>query len=300
MILIANPIYDTVFKRMMENDRVARFFIGTLLCEEVAAVSLMPQEFTYYSEQEKLTVFRLDFMATVVTSTGAQKKVLIEMQKAKVEIDLMRFRRYLGEQYKKSEMVNGVQIVLPIITIYILGFKLPEIPTACVRIGREYRDMLTDTLIMERSPFIERLTHDCYVVQVGRITERYRTRLDKLLSIFEQHNFVDADEAVKQYLYDPDDEDVRTITDILHYVGTDPVERKELDKEIEYRRTMDEYYAIVAEKDETIAADRKAIAEKDAIIAAEREALAKKDAALAEKDAALACALAELAALKKK
>ncbi|MDR0711279.1 MAG: hypothetical protein LBF67_02895 [Prevotellaceae bacterium] len=298
MILIANPIYDTVFKRMMENDRVARFFIGTLLREEVAAVSLMPQEYTYYSEQEKFTVFRLDFMAIVVTSTGAQKKVLIEIQKAKVEIDLMRFRRYLGAQYNKSDMVNGVQTVLPI-TIYILGFKLPEVRTACVRIGREYWDMLTDTPITERSPFIERLTHDCYVVQVDRITERYRTRLDKLLSIFEQHNFVDADEAVKQYMHDPDDEDVRMITDILHYVGTDPVERKELDKEIEYRRTMDEYYATVAEKDAAIAKKDAALAEKDAALAAEREALAEKDAALAEKDAALARALAELAALKK-
>lgn len=30
-MVIANPIYDVVFKRMMENERVAKFFIGTLL-----------------------------------------------------------------------------------------------------------------------------------------------------------------------------------------------------------------------------------------------------------------------------
>jgi hypothetical protein len=28
-MIIANPIYDVVFKRMMENERVAKFFIGT-------------------------------------------------------------------------------------------------------------------------------------------------------------------------------------------------------------------------------------------------------------------------------
>ncbi len=28
-MVIANPIYDVVFKRMMENERVAKFFIGT-------------------------------------------------------------------------------------------------------------------------------------------------------------------------------------------------------------------------------------------------------------------------------
>ncbi len=27
-MVIANPIYDVVFKRLMENERVAKFFIG--------------------------------------------------------------------------------------------------------------------------------------------------------------------------------------------------------------------------------------------------------------------------------
>jgi hypothetical protein len=314
MILIANPIYDTVFKRMMENERVARFFIGTLLNREVTAVSLMPQEFTYCEPPDKLTIFRLDFIATIITSTGEQRKVLIELQKAKVETDLMRFRSYLGEQYKKSETVNGVQVVLPITTIYILGFKLPEISTACVRIGREYWDMLANAQIKERSHFIERLTHDSYVVQVGRITERYQTRLDKLLSIFEQDNFVGQDEAVKQYQYDPDDAEVQTITDILHYVGTDPVERQKLDKEIEYRRTMDEYFSSIAEKNETIAAKDeiivaerkalaekdKALAEKDEIIAAERKAIAEKDKALVEREAEMAKMRERIAQLERK
>ncbi|MDR3187808.1 MAG: hypothetical protein LBT94_01295, partial [Prevotellaceae bacterium] len=116
MAVIANPIYDTVFKRLMENERVARFFIGTLLNQEVASVSVLPQEFSYYNELEKLTVFRLDFMATIVSSTGERTKVLIEMQKAKEETDLMRFRSYLGEQYKKSETVNGEKETLPITT----------------------------------------------------------------------------------------------------------------------------------------------------------------------------------------
>jgi hypothetical protein len=42
---IANPMYDTVFKRLMENDRVVKFFIGTLLEEKVLSVSIRPQEY---------------------------------------------------------------------------------------------------------------------------------------------------------------------------------------------------------------------------------------------------------------
>jgi hypothetical protein len=38
--MIANPMYDTVFKRLMENDRVVKFFIGTLLEEEVLSVDI--------------------------------------------------------------------------------------------------------------------------------------------------------------------------------------------------------------------------------------------------------------------
>ena len=96
-MIIANPIYDVVFKRMMENEGVAKFFIGTLLGEHVEDVSVKPQEFTYIDELAGLAVFRLDFIATIRTATGEAKKVLIEIQKAKNQVDLMRFRNYLAE-----------------------------------------------------------------------------------------------------------------------------------------------------------------------------------------------------------
>ena len=46
-MIIANPIYDLVFKRMMENDKVAKFFIGTLIDQPIDTIDLKPQEFTY-------------------------------------------------------------------------------------------------------------------------------------------------------------------------------------------------------------------------------------------------------------
>jgi hypothetical protein len=30
-MIIANPIYDVMFKRILENNRAAKFFIGTIL-----------------------------------------------------------------------------------------------------------------------------------------------------------------------------------------------------------------------------------------------------------------------------
>jgi hypothetical protein len=78
-MVIANPIYDVVFKRMMENESVAKFFIGTLLEEAIESVEVKPQEFTYTDELAGLAVFRLDFVATIKTATGALKKILIEI-----------------------------------------------------------------------------------------------------------------------------------------------------------------------------------------------------------------------------
>jgi hypothetical protein len=294
-MIIANPIYDVVFKRLMENDKVAKFFIGTLLEQTIEAVEVKPQEYTYKGELEtpegiqaaeerirerfSIWVYRLDFIATIRTETGELKKVLIEIQKAKNPIDLMRFRNYLAEQYKKEDKINNENTVLPITTIYILGFKLPEIESPCIRVKRDYIDLINKTTLTQKSEFVEKLTHDCFVVQVERITDRYQTRLDKLLSVFEQKNFTDDKEITKNFTHNPDIDELKTITDILHYVGTDPQERKQIETEQEAWRTVN---AMFEEKDrkyqKELEEQRKALSEKDQelIVLKEQMAALKK------------------------
>lgn len=263
-MIIANPIYDTVFKRMMENERVAKFFIGTLLEQQIETVEVKPQEFTYTDELAGLAVFRLDFIATIKTQTGEFKKILIEIQKAKNQIDLMRFRNYLGEQYKKEDQINNQKIVLPIITIYILGFTLPEIDSACLKVERNYKDLVTKNIIAKKSDFVEKLTHDSYIVQVDRITDRYQTSLDKLLSVFEQNNFTDDKKITKQFSHPTDTEDVKILTDILHHSGTNPEERKRIETEQEAWRTVN---AMFEDKEKELLKElgdtKKALDEKD-------------------------------------
>ena len=277
-MIIANPIYDVVFKRLMENDKVAKFFIGTLLEQTIETVEVKPQEFTYTDKLAGLAVYRLDFIATIRTETGKLKKVLIEIQKAKNPIDLMRFRNYLAEQYKKEDKINDENIVLPITTIYILGFRLPEIESPCIRVARYYTDLINKTIIAQKSDFVEKLTHDCFVVQVQRITDRYQTRLDKLLSVFEQRNFTDDKEITKNFTHYPDLDELKTMTDILHYVGTNPQERKHIETEQEAWRTVNAMFEEKERKYQKELKDqRKALYEKD-------QALYQKDQALYEKD----------------
>jgi hypothetical protein len=184
-------------------------------------------------------------MATIKTKTGDYKKILIEVQKSKDEDDVMRFRNYLAEQYKKVDKVNGVDIVLPITTIYILGFNLDEIDCPCVKNYRNYLDMLTKKKIKARSPFIEKLTHDSYVIQTKRITnKRYNTKLEKLLTLFEQKHFIDPKSKIsKQYSSPVVDDDIQLITAVLQEMVANENERAEIEKEEEAMRVLDVYVA---------------------------------------------------------
>jgi hypothetical protein len=309
-MIIANPIYDTVFKRLMENERVAKFLIGTLLEQHIESIEVKPQEFTYLKDldqddpevqhfitmklQERLSinVFRLDFIATIKTENGEHKKVLIEIQKAINQIDLMRFRRYLGEQYKKEDKINHENNVLPITTIYILGFTLPEIDTACIKVERNYRDLINKQVIDKKSDFIEKLTHDSFIVQVERITDRYQTRLDKLLSIFEQKNFLDENKILKTFQHPTDIDELKLITDILHHAGTDPEERKQIENEQEAWRSINamfigkerEFLKKIDEMDKVLEKKDRELEEKDKVLEEKDKVLEEKDKVLEEKD----------------
>lgn len=293
-MVIANPIYDVVFKRLMENDKVAKFFIGTLLEQTIETIEVKPQEFTYVDELAGLAVFRVDFIATIKTDTGELKKVLIEIQKARNQIDLMRFRNYLAEQYKKEDTINEEKVILPITTIYILGFKLPEIETPCLKVERNYKDLINNSALTTKSDFVEKLTHDSFIVQVNRITDRYQTRLDKLLSIFEQTNFVDDKKIIKQFNHPTDIDEIKEATDILHYSGTDPEEKRKIELEQEAWRTVNAMFE--NEKKEFL----KILTEKDQALTEKDKTLTEKDQALTEKDQALTEMQKELEELRRK
>jgi hypothetical protein len=237
-MIIANPIFDEFFKRLMAHEHIAKFFIGTLLSCEVQAAQFRPQEFTYIDkESQKLKLYRVDFAAVIKTADGETKKVLIEVQKAQKQTALARFRGYLGEHYRNAD-ANEVE-PLPIITIYILGFNLPDITTPCFKIGRQYVNLFTGQPTAERSQFMERLTHDSYVVQAARIPEhRGRNPLNELLDIFEQRNFTNAEKTEKNYPYEPENAEVREMCKVLSGLIADPEAREQVALELEYERIM--------------------------------------------------------------
>jgi len=283
-MIIANPIYDVTFKRILENDRAAKFLIGTILdCEVLSLVPTTREHIGEDKETGKLTLFRMDFSAEIVTKEEGTKKVIIEMQKAFVLGDVYRFRKYLAFEYRKSE--------LPIISIYILGFNLSVESPAFVA-QPDYIDLLTKEKLDVKDNFVGHLTHKAYFVQTLRIKPKYNTRLEKLLSVFEQANFIGDSSTTKIYEVEVEEPGLLEITNILQHVAGDRETREALDKEEYYMEYIEDTFGEserkITEHIKTIEKHVQTIVEKDNTIAENKIALSEKDNTIAEKDSTIA------------
>lgn len=189
---IANPLYDVVFRYLMEDEGAARLLLSALLGQEVVELTFNPTELSRKLGGEgSITVTRMDFNARVLQSDGSARVVLIELQKAKFHHQLMRFRRYLGKQYQNPQHVGSDEIPLPIYPVYILAEAFTEEVIPVIRVTRSYADAATEGPIATRHPFIEALTHDATVVQAQHLRGHRRTVLEQILSIFDQSSQAD-------------------------------------------------------------------------------------------------------------
>jgi hypothetical protein len=312
-MLIANPIYDSVFKYLLENAEVAREFLATMLDEEIVSIEIKPQETATESADYGINIFRLDFKAVIKMGAGEHRKVLIELQKAKHLLDIMRFRRYLADNYQEEDapgLNDGAvrNMPLPIVTIYLLGFKLAAGYPAVFKLEHQVTDALTGKVISPRprEPFVELLNHESYTVQIPLLTEDAMTRLEKVLMVFNQEYRTD-DPHVLNFTGDLSDPLVKKMVDRLARAISDPQVRREMDAEDEVDRTITrllhekelEYQAALQEKDAALQEKDAALQEKDAALQEKDAALQEKDAALQEKDAALQQRARRIAELEK-
>jgi hypothetical protein len=204
-MIIANPIYDVVFKSLMEDVEIAKGLISTLTGLDVVELNARPREAVIPVKADfSVTIYRLDYVALVRDEDGTQRRVLIEVQKAKVGSEIRRFREYLGKQYMQPEIefVNGVTKIEsypPIITIYILGFNLGDEIAPYAKVDRRYIDVLTGDTFQSENEFLNCLTHDMYVLQAPRISHEAKTDLERVLSIFSQSDFAGGNEHTITY-----------------------------------------------------------------------------------------------------
>jgi hypothetical protein len=271
-MIIANPLYDVVFKYLLEDVEIARELLSTILGEEVQSVEVKPQE-TSTETSGDIRILRFDFKAVIKKPNGEISKVLIELQKAKKAFDVMRFRRYLGDNYRKEDDVLNdkgelEKLPLPIITIYFLGFPLNSIQSGVVKISREYRDVVTQEILDIKEDFVELLTHDSYLIQVRKLAKAARNKLERVLHIFSPIYQSTSDKHQLDFQGDTGDPLVKKMVDRLGRAIASEEIRDLMDVEDELDRIFDRE---MRKKDEIIAEKEEIIAEKDKLLIEEKK-----------------------------
>ena len=287
MMTIANPIYDTVFKYLMEDERIARTILSALLKENIVNVEVRPHEYTN-GQKEILSIFRIDFGATVLKPDGEKQLILIELQKTWLPTETLRFRQYLGVHYQNPKNIvadSPDRHALPMVAVYLLGHTVGEIEEPVVYVRHQafnYEDEPVTRGIPNK--FIDSLNHDSIIVQIPRLHGKINNRLDKVLSIFDQkrvcqdnQHYLNLDDKA----FDTADADMQPIIHRLMMAASN----------IEMRQNMnveDEYYSIIKEQEGKLYGLEKNLAEKIGQLAEKDGLLAEKDGQLAEKDGQLA------------
>lgn len=302
-MIIANPIYDSVFKYLLEDVDIARELISTIIGEEIISIEVKPQETVAEIDSHALTVFRLDFKAIILTKENTQKKVLIELQKAKKLFDIMRFRRYLAGNYQKLDTIVGTngkakEMPLPIITIYFLGFTLKKGYPPVFRTHQKVTDVITGSVLAKppKEPFVDLLNHESYTIQIPALEYKLQSRIEQVLMIFSPKYKTD-DKHKLDYIGSTADDLVHKIINRLIRAASDEQVRMNMDVEDEVENTIAN---LLREKDEIIEKKDKALEVKDKTIEEKDKAIEEKDKALEEKDRRLAEQEAFIQDLKRK
>ena len=282
MIYVANPIYDSVFKYLMEDERVAKTVLSALLKKDVVSVELRPHEYANETN-DKISMFRIDFGARIRTGENETELILIELQKTWVETETLRFRQYLGAQYSDKNNIDKQKgdhkgFAYPMVTIYIMGHRVGDIDVPVLYVshkaydydGHEVKKGMPD-------PFVESLVHDSIIVQIPLLHGVINNRLDKVLSVLDQTKR-DKDDphllCLDESVY-ADNNDMNYIVHRLTAAASNPIMRQNMNVE-------DEYYSAIEDRDTAIMSRDKKIKEQDGKIKEQDGKIKEQDGKIKE------------------
>ena len=220
MAKVFNPIYDTVFKYLMEDKRVAKVLLSGILSKNIIDVAIKSHEHIVHRGDD-LQLLRIDFAATIENLDGTKETATIELQKASEPEEVMRFRRYFGIQMASDDNADAIikhhrdkdktpyQILKPrhIYGIFILGHSLGKDYEYPLIKGRTVFTDEDDNVLNFRtkSEFINGMTYDLYIIQIPHLPERPKRPLEKMLRAFDQRYKVEGNAKFVDLNEDEDD-----------------------------------------------------------------------------------------------
>ncbi|MDR2641325.1 MAG: hypothetical protein LBC74_00860 [Planctomycetaceae bacterium] len=295
---IANPIYDVVFKFMMEDEKVAKSFLSAIIEEEVLELNFSAQERTLRrspdnrtataEEIEKLflTVCRFDFSAKILVPDGSFKTVMIELQKAKFYTDIMRFRRYLGVHYQNpsNTYIDAEnEKACPIYGIFLLGYDIGIHDCPIIQVDHNIKDGTTKKKLEITNEFIQGLHHQSWIIQIDQLKRHRRNDAEKLLSIFDQENCT-SNQHILNVNENEFPEMYRPVIRRLRMASENDDIHAEMQMEDDFMQELQVKERLIARQSKIIEEDKKVIEEKDKTIEEKNKALEEDKKVLEEKD----------------
>ncbi len=292
VVYVANPLYDAVFKYLMEDDRIAKTILSALLKKKVIDVKIRRNEYANLTRRESISMFRIDFAATVVDEKQEPHLMLIELQKTWLPTETLRFRRYLALQYNNEEnMLKKEQgrYAIPMVAIYLLGHCIGKITEPIIYVNHhayDYNDKEVKDGIPD--PFVESLQHDSIIVQIPLLHGKVNNRLEQVLALFDQTNATDNKKVIKvdDQQFEGDNE-MEYIVRRLQSAAADPEMRYQMNVEDEYFKELESRDTLLMEKDQEIEKKEGLIKKKDGQLKEKDGQLKEKDGQLKEKDGQL-------------
>ena len=289
VVYVANPLYDAVFKYLMEDDRIAKTILTALLKKKVIDVKIRRNEYANLTRRESISMFRIDFAATVLDGDNKPHLMLIELQKTWLPTETLRFRRYLALQYNNEENMlkeEHEKYAIPMVAIYLLGHRVGKIEEPVIYVNHHaynYDDKKVEEGIPD--PFVESLQHDSIIVQIPLLHGRVNNRLEKGLCLFDQTNVADNKKVIKvddkQF---EGDNDMEYIVRRLQSAAADPDMRYQMNAEDEFFKELEARDSLIMEKDGQLKEKDGQLKEKDGQLKEKDGQLKEKDGQLKEKD----------------
>jgi len=283
---VLNPLFDTVFKYLLEDLDIAKALIEAVIKKEVKELYPAPQEASDRELKIKYTsigLIRQDFVAVIKTEKKSgepeYEKVVIEVQKSPFAPEISRFRNYLSDKYRKKSSVGQEERYLPIKTIYLIEDLFnPNLPAVLGRVGTYYDELEGCPYQGERDSMVELFNHDSWFIQTELLPPEFKDELMYVLSVFApQYRKNKSD----RYIEIPDSEILEKKHRILSLMfrrleaATGNTEiNTTVEMELEYEKYIEDIKQAAQKAEEQSEKDRKA--KEEAEIKAEQAELHKK------------------------
>lgn len=301
-IVIPNPIYDVVFKYLMEDNESAKIVLSTLINEKIKKLTFEPISHTEKIKDPKsekdIKLFHLDFTALIEKRDGNEELIMIEIQKANKASDIFRFKRYISTNFQRKhekEIVNPqtqaiekIHRPIRLIPIFILNFRIEnEINDLLIKTNRIKTGIFREKQLTTDNEFIDNLSFDIWVVQLPNLNkiqksdyenDDYKSKLYSLLKLFDQ----DAQKKENRHRLLL----IKTIFPgflerVINRLKSADADNPDLEEQM---NAEDEYLSVLIKRDNVISYIKHELSKTSKQLAQEREISKEKDKALDEKD----------------